>query len=100
DEWMKLALQGRRPGCTIEYLIETGWIRFFPEIRDVVYWPRTGNLDVRQEPEWHPEGPVHIHTALVMDAAARIADEERLSGDDRAVLILAALTHDFAKPWT
>src|SRR5262249_52153480 len=39
-------------------------------------------------------------TALVMDAASRIADEEGLSGDDRAVLVLATLTHDFGKAWT
>jgi tRNA nucleotidyltransferase (CCA-adding enzyme) len=100
EEWMKLAVQGNRPGSAIDYLVETGWIRFFPEICDIVFWPRTGQIGIPQEPEWHPEGPVHVHTALVMDAAARIAGEERLAGDDRAILVLAALTHDFAKAWT
>src|SRR5947208_14774615 len=82
DEWMKLAAQGARPGSAIGYLVETGWIRFFPEIRDIVYWPLTGEVGVPQEPDWHPEGPVHLHTALVMDAAARIAEDEGLAGDD------------------
>ncbi len=33
----------------------------------------------------------------VVDAAARIATREGLEGDDRAVLLFAALSHDFAK---
>src|SRR5262249_35040385 len=100
DEWMKLAAQGKRPGVAISYLTETGWMGVFPEHRAIVFRPRTGELGIPQEPEWHREGPVHLHTALVMDAAARIADEEGLAGDDRAVLVFAALTHDFAKAWT
>jgi hypothetical protein len=37
---------------------------------------------------------------FVVDAAAHIADRESLTGDDRAVLIFAALSHDFAKATT
>lgn len=37
---------------------------------------------------------------LVLDAAARIAARERLQGDNRAILLFAALCHDFAKATT
>jgi tRNA nucleotidyltransferase (CCA-adding enzyme) len=37
---------------------------------------------------------------FVVDAAARIAERERLEADDRAVLLFAALSHDFAKATT
>ncbi|MBS1722845.1 MAG: HD domain-containing protein [Armatimonadetes bacterium] len=43
-------------------------------------------------------GDVVTHTAHVMDEAARIADRDGLEGDDRAVLVLAAMAHDLAKP--
>ena len=45
-------------------------------------------------------GDVAIHTAHVMNEAARIADRENLSPEQREVLIYAALAHDFAKPET
>jgi len=89
EEFKKLVTKGKKPGSMIQYLIDTGWIRYFPEIAAIVGVP--------QDPDWHPEGDVHIHTAHVMDAAAEIADREGLTGDDRAVLIYAALGHDFAK---
>ena len=92
EEFMKLATKGKFPGSAIQYLIDTGWIKYFPQIEAIV--------DVPQEYEWHPEGPVHTHTAHVMDAAASIADRRGLTGDDRAVAIFAALGHDFAKAFT
>lgn len=92
EEFMKLATKGKYPGSAIQYLQDTGWIKYFPQIEAIV--------DVPQDEEWHPEGPVHIHTAYVMNAAAEIADRRGLTGDDRAVAILAALGHDFAKAFT
>jgi tRNA nucleotidyltransferase (CCA-adding enzyme) len=92
DEFMKWALKSSRPGRIAEYLKTSGWEVHFPEI---------GRLaGVPQDPGWHPEGDVGTHTMLVVDAAARIAAREKLEGDDRAVLIFAALSHDFAKATT
>ncbi|HXP86967.1 MAG TPA: HD domain-containing protein [Bryobacteraceae bacterium] len=92
EEFMKWAVKGKRPGRIFEYLHATGWVRHFPEI---------GALKgVPQDPEWHPEGDVDIHTGLVLDAAARIAERDLLEGDARAVLLFAALAHDFAKATT
>lgn len=92
EEWMKLAIKARWPGAAISYLRDTGWIRFFPEIANL--------SGVPQDPEWHPEGDVDVHTAYVMDEAAHICDREGVKGDDRAVLVFAALGHDFAKAHT
>lgn len=89
EEWMKLATKGKQPGRAIHYLMRTGWIDNFPHLANLV--------DVPQEPEWHPEGAAHIHTALAMDAAAKVADRENLHGDDRAVTVLGAMCHDLGK---
>jgi tRNA nucleotidyltransferase (CCA-adding enzyme) len=92
DEFMKWAVKSARPGRIFEYLAVTGWGVHFSEL---------GRLaGVPQDPEWHPEGDVGVHTALVMDAAARVAQRDRLEGDARAVLLFAALCHDLAKATT
>ncbi|MEO5923949.1 MAG: HD domain-containing protein [Bryobacteraceae bacterium] len=92
DEFMKWATKGRRPGRIAEYLSDSGWDVHFLEIANLAGTP--------QDPEWHPEGDVGIHTMLVVNAAAKIAEREGLEGDARAVLIFSALCHDFAKPKT
>jgi tRNA nucleotidyltransferase (CCA-adding enzyme) len=92
EEFMKWAVKSRRPGRIAEYLGATGWIAHFPEIAHL--------FGVPQDPEWHPEGDVGVHTMYVLDEAARIATRDELEGDGRAVLLFAALAHDFAKPAT
>ena len=92
DEFMKWAVKSSRPGRIAEYLAASGWDVHFPEIARLAGVP--------QDPGWHPEGDVGTHTMFVVDAAARIAAREKLEGDDRAVLLFAALSHDFAKATT
>jgi len=92
EEFMKWAIKSSHPGRIAEYLAVTGWLAHFPEIANI--------LQVPQDPEWHPEGDVGVHTMLVVDAAGRIASRDLLEGDERAVLLFAALTHDFAKAGT
>ena len=92
EEFMKWATKSQHPGRLIEYLHAAGWLIHFPELAAL--------RDVPQDPEWHPEGDVAIHTMLVVDAAAKIAVRDQLEGDLRAVLLFSALTHDFAKPAT
>jgi tRNA nucleotidyltransferase (CCA-adding enzyme) len=51
-----------------------------------------------QEPEWHPEGDVWVHTLQVIDQA-----RTRLDGLDRPqqiAVMLGAVCHDFGKPAT
>ena len=92
EEFMKWAIKGIECGRIAEYLAATGWLVHFPEIAQL--------KGVPQDPEWHPEGGVDIHTMHVVDAAARIATRDSLEADERAVLLFAALAHDFAKPAT
>ncbi len=92
EEFIKWAVKSTRPGRIGEYLEATGWMIHFPEIQCLVGVP--------QDPEWHPEGDVGVHTMLVLNEAARIAARDGVEGDDRAVLLFAALAHDFAKPST
>jgi tRNA nucleotidyltransferase (CCA-adding enzyme) len=92
EEFMKWAVKSDHPGLIASYLKATGWDAHFPEIAALAGVP--------QDPGWHPEGDVGAHTMLVLDAAARIANRERLEGDERVVLLFSALCHDFAKPAT
>ena len=92
EEFMKWAVKSERPGRMAAYLHSTGWMIHFPEVAALAGVP--------QDPGWHPEGDVDVHTMLVVDAAARVAKRERLEGDERAVLLFSALCHDFAKATT
>jgi len=92
EEFMKWAVKSSHPGGISGYLKASGWEVHFPEIARLAGVP--------QDPGWHPEGDVGTHTMLVVDAAARIAERENMEGDDRAVLLFAALSHDFAKATT
>jgi tRNA nucleotidyltransferase (CCA-adding enzyme) len=53
-----------------------------------------------QDPAWHPEGDVLVHSLWAADLAARHAEREGLSPDLRERLVLAALWHDIGKPDT
>jgi len=92
EEFMKWAVKSAHPGRISDYLVQCGWIAHFPEIDKL--------RGIPQDAHWHPEGDVGIHTMLVLDEAARVADRDSLVGDDRAVLVFTALAHDFAKPKT
>lgn len=59
--------------------------------------------DTPQEPEWHGEGDVFRHTAMVMEELWRELDSPAgagLSPEERRILALGALFHDLAKPFT
>ncbi|MCG8669354.1 MAG: AAA family ATPase [Pseudomonadales bacterium] len=53
-----------------------------------------------QDPEWHAEGDVHIHTGMVLEELYGILESEAsyIQGERRQALILGALLHDIAKP--
>jgi tRNA nucleotidyltransferase (CCA-adding enzyme) len=91
-EWQKWALKGRKPSAGLRVLVETGWLSLYPELGALV--------DCPQDPLYHPEGDVFVHTLYVCDAAAEIAERAGLGDDDRAVLLFAALCHDLGKPRT
>lgn len=53
-----------------------------------------------QDPQWHSEGNVYIHTDMVLEECYQLLknDAAHLSDEYRQALILAALLHDIAKP--
>jgi tRNA nucleotidyltransferase (CCA-adding enzyme) len=89
DEWSKLIRLGVSISSGLAFLADTGWLRYFPELEALV--------GCQQDPEWHPEGDVWVHTGHVMDCFAA----ERL-GDDWEDLVVgfASLCHDLGKPAT
>jgi tRNA nucleotidyltransferase (CCA-adding enzyme) len=91
-EWQKWALKGVKPSAGLKVLRQTGWIDFYPELKSLI--------GVKQEEKWHPEGDVWEHTLHVVDEAAKIARRDGLEGEDRFVLLMAALCHDLGKPST
>jgi tRNA nucleotidyltransferase (CCA-adding enzyme) len=90
-ELEKLLLQADRPSVGFELARDLGIVhRLWPELEALVGCP--------QDPEWHPEGDVWVHTLMVIDGARR-----RLDGLDRGralAVMLGAVTHDFGKPAT
>lgn len=93
EEWVKLFLRSRKPSLGLQAAMEWG---IFHEMHpDLVQLPHTP-----QEPEWHPEGDVWIHTLMVVDEAAKIVEQEHLKGNDALAVLLGAFCHDFGKPAT
>jgi tRNA nucleotidyltransferase (CCA-adding enzyme) len=87
----KLLLRSRKPSIGFALALELGVIdRLFPELRALVGCP--------QEPEWHPEGDVWVHTLLVIDEARKRMDG--LPYPQQVALMLGAVCHDFGKPAT
>lgn len=90
-EFEKLLLHARRPSLGLEAGLAMGVMdRLFPDLKALVACP--------QEPAWHPEGDVWVHTLQAVDiAAGLIAD---LPMPRRAVVMLGTLCHDLGKPST
>ena len=53
-----------------------------------------------QDPRWHPEGDVLVHSLWAADLAAAYAERRSVDPDRRELLVLAALVHDIGKPQT
>jgi len=53
-----------------------------------------------QDPVYHAEGNVEIHTRMVLDALCGSADYRAASASERFVMFHAAVLHDIAKPDT
>ena len=87
----KLLMLSKRPSVGLEWLKELGVLeKIFPEIASLI--------SVRQDPVWHPEGDVFVHTQVVVDKARELIDD--LEYPKQLTVMLAALAHDFGKPAT
>jgi tRNA nucleotidyltransferase (CCA-adding enzyme) len=87
----KLLLLSERPSRGFALALDLGVVdRLWPELGALV--------GCVQEPEWHPEGDVWVHTLLVIDEARR-----RIDGLDRGpalAMMLGAVCHDLGKSAT
>jgi predicted kinase len=54
--------------------------------------------ETRQDPGWHAEGDVRIHTGMVLDALYEDLSANPVGPEERVTLVLGALLHDIAKP--
>ena len=91
-EWDKWATKAMKPSLGILVLKQCGWLPHFPEI---------AALDgVPQEPEWHPEGDVLIHTNHCLDALVGLPTWRDGSLETRRLLSFSVLAHDFGKAVT
>lgn len=90
-ELEKMLLRARQPSIGLGWLQALAVLeKLFPEIQALIGVP--------QDPEWHPEGDVFVHTRLTVDRARELIDE--LSYARQVTVMLAALAHDFGKPVT
>jgi tRNA nucleotidyltransferase (CCA-adding enzyme) len=80
-----------RPSIGFALAMDLGIVsKLFPELQALKGCP--------QEPEWHPEGDVWVHTLQVIDQArARIDDLPR---PGQIAVMLGAVCHDLGKPAT
>jgi len=102
EEWKKLLLKAPKPSVGFELMREWGITnRYFPELHALIGCP--------QDPKWHPEGDVWIHTMMSIDAMQRLIRDESAFSVQRSVLrdekqklklLFAVLCHDFGKPLT
>ena len=87
----KLLLQAERPSIGLALALDLNVIeRLFPELHALV--------GCQQEPEWHPEGDVWVHTLQVVDQARTRIDD--LPRPQAITIMLGALAHDLGKPAT
>lgn len=82
EELMKMLALGQ-PRKMLELLFDSGLLTYImPEVIPL--------RDCPQNPKWHPEGRVWIHTIMVMEGLTQ----------EKPILQLAALLHDIGKPAT
>ena len=89
----KLLRQAQRPSIGFDLALELGVVdRLFPEMKALV--------GCEQEPDWHPEGDVWVHTLMVIDESRRLLDDAGWDRPRQVAIMLGAVCHDFGKPAT
>lgn len=87
EEFGRLFLASRRPSRGLRWLAQTGRLaEVLPEAARLV--------GLAQDPGWHPEGDVWVHTLQVVDAAAALRIGRR---EEDLMLLWGALCHDLGK---
>lgn len=92
EEFNKMMLKGKSRLKGLRVLSQVDWLKHFPELAALENLP--------QDPEFHPEGDVLTHTALVCDATANLESWKAMSEKDQLVYMYAGLCHDLGKATT
>lgn len=90
EEWRKLLLKAERPSVGLEFLRESGWLVHFPELQVLI--------GCEQNPEWHPEGDVWVHSTHTVDSAAWVRDQGVLPEEWVEPFMFGTMLHDVGKP--
>jgi len=90
-EWQKWS-HALTPSYGLQALQDSGWLKLYSSLEALAGCP--------QNPRWHPEGNVWLHTLQVCDQAAAIATRHQLNATAREQLMFASLCHDLGKPDT
>lgn len=86
-EFEKLLTKSKKPSIGFELMKELGILeKYFKELYDLI--------GIKQEPKWHPEGDVWIHTMMVIDKMANIECDK----NKKILYMLSCLCHDLGKP--
>jgi len=97
-EITKLLLKAEKPSLGFELMRELGVLSYFPELEAII--------DVPQDPTWHPEGDVWIHTLMCVDAMAQLCrsgcphPDDQNENKQKLKFLFAILCHDFGKAST
>ena len=108
-EIKKLLLKAKKPSLGFEFMRELGVLQYFPELQDI--------LNVPQDPKWHPEGDVWMHTLMCVDAMAKFCrsgcavtqggnalgvphPDDQNEDKQKLKFLFAILCHDFGKAST
>jgi tRNA nucleotidyltransferase (CCA-adding enzyme) len=90
EEWKKLLLKSPKPSIGLAAAMQLGvYHELHSDLPELAKTP--------QDPEWHPEGDVWMHTMMVVDEAAKIIRRENIDEQTAQVVMLASLCHDLGK---
>ena len=107
EEFKKLLLKADQPSIGFSLMRVLGVVRYFPELEALITVP--------QDPKYHPEGDVWVHTLMALDAMQdelkiKNAPERsdkcpwgkklKIEEKQKLKLLFAVLCHDFGKPFT
>ncbi len=93
-EWQKSLLKAKKPSIAFELMRELGVLKhYFPELFAII--------GIEQEPKYHPEGDVWVHTMMSLDKMVALLNNNKIEDDKiKLKLLLATLCHDLGKATT
>jgi tRNA nucleotidyltransferase (CCA-adding enzyme) len=92
EEWMKWATKGNDHTKIFEFIQKSGLSQVYPELNALT--------TTVQDHIYHPEGSVAKHTELCLSIIDQLVKENKITGDEKALLVLSVLLHDVGKPDT